>query len=289
MDKQTVTDKVRLLRLVGTVHGKTGKKVFGYSYTSDRYLFDELLQMFCEKEVEKEEIRRKNARERYAKLKEKRLEVIEGSRTEKTSKTERKEEYTAHDISALIYERYLHDLFLLVHLRDGKMYGFREFLCFLVRWFSLVVNKGNKFKAFKEMEKMFYSLDIQGDYTLNQIEVFTRSAEKAYDKFLKNWRKGYNYKNTTLVDFFNISKEEQKRMRILIGSEEKKDREKVRDTNKKRNKRGSVSNEEVKEMIIKVTRENPDLKSYKIANLVREKLGKCSKNTVEKIWAGMTE
>lgn len=35
-------------------------------------------------------------------------------------------------------------------------------------------------------------------------------------------------------------------------------------------------------MIIAVTKENPETKAYKIAKIVKEKLGKCSEHTVKR-------
>ncbi|QSB50610.1 MarR family transcriptional regulator [Parageobacillus toebii] len=237
-DSHTVTDKVRLLRLCGTIHKKTNQKIIGYSYTDDRYLFDELIEKFCKEEVEREKERRKNARKQYAKEKKKRLQLIQGNRT---VKAERKTTYTeAQDISSLIYEKYLHDLFVLVDLRDGKLYGHREFLCFLTRYFTLIVTKGNHIKAIDEMKKMFDSLDIHGDYTWEEILTYTKSAETAYERFKKYRPDGYNYKNSTLVEKLKITKEEQKHMKILIDDQEKKERKSKRNARYYEEKQGEI-------------------------------------------------
>jgi len=231
VDKQTMTNKVQLLRLVGTPHMKTGKTVWGKSYTNDRYLFDELLEKYCAEEVKKEKEKRKKNRQKYLKQAEKHLQKIEGAKKKKEKliihNNYDKEKASEQEVSAIIFTRYVRDLFSLVDLRDGQMEGYREFLCFLIRWFSLVIHKGDTYKAEQEMKKMFWALDINGKYDFEELLVLTSNVHKVYKKFLENWRKGYMYKATTLQKHFNITKEEQQHMKSLIDDEERFKRDKI--------------------------------------------------------------
>lgn len=230
LDKQTMTNKVQLLRLVGTPHTKTEKTVWGRTYTDDRYLFDELLDMHCAEEVKKEKEKRRKNRERYLKQIKSHLQAIEGGNKKKKDKVIIHQDYdketaSEQQVSAIIFTRYVRDLFSLVDLREGKMEGYREFLCFLVRWFSLVIHKGDTYKAEQEMKKMFWSLDINGKYDFEELLVLTGNVHKVYERFLENWRKGYMYKATTLQKHFNITKEEQQQMVTLIDDEERAKRD----------------------------------------------------------------
>ncbi|MFJ7680435.1 hypothetical protein ACIQXQ_20690 [Peribacillus sp. NPDC097198] len=293
-DAQTVTDKVRLLRLVGTIHSKTGKKIWGQSYTDDRYSFDELIGKFCSEEVEKEKKKREKNRKRYEKSLEKKFEVIEGGKRvlKQASISKEKPLHDSNYVGNIIHEKYRRDLVHLINLREGNMDGYREFCCFLMRYWTLCITDGQTVKAIREMEKLYYSMDIKGDYTLQEIISYTKSAERGFKLWKKNWRNGYSYRNDTLVEKLDITKEEQKSMWIMMDEEETKRRERERDYTKKKEKRkasGSVGNDELREEIIRVTEENPGMKSYKVAELVKKKMGKCSKNTVEKVWARETK
>jgi hypothetical protein len=293
-DKQTVTDRVRLLRIVGSIHSKTDKKIWGHSFTNDRYLFDELLEKFCQGEFEKEKERRNKNRERFLKRKEKEFQkrqnqekqfvVYEAGKYLNAKRKEKlKKGYDSNYVGNIIHEKYRRDLIKLVNLRGGKMNGNREFCCFLIRYWTLCITDGQGIRAIREMEKLFYSMEIGGDYSFQEIVSYTRSAEKAFHRWKENWIKGYNYHNDTLVNFLSVTKEEQKYMWILIDDEETKTREQIRDTNKKREMRGSVPNEELEKEIKKAIIENPTIGSKKIALIVREKLGKCSNNKVLEI------
>jgi len=295
-DKQTIKDKVRLLRLVGTIHSKTGKKVHGVSYTDDRYSFDELMSKFCAEELEKEKEKRKSNREKYlkrlekqakeAKEKPKELQVIQGGNKGFTKQSTEKE--TLHDsnyVGNLIHEKYKRDLVHLVDLRDGEMKGLREFSCFLVRYWTLCLT-GSSVKALNEMQKLYYSMNIEGDYTLSEIISRTKSAETAYKRWKENWQKGYNYRNDKLVDFLKITKEEQKSMWILMDDEETKARARKRDAVKKKNKRkaeGAIANDELEAAIKEEILKDPQLGLKKIAEKVRERLGKCSDRKVSSV------
>jgi hypothetical protein len=287
-DSVTKNDTVRLLRMVGTIHEKTKNKIHGRTYTDDRYLFDELIDKHCAAEKAEEIERRKNARERYAVKKEKRMKAIDGGRKDKLQRSEAL--VGSHHVGNIIHEKYMADLFKLVAIRDGKMDGFREFCCFLVRYWTLCITDGKTLKALVEMRRIYDSLDAYNKYSWEEIVQYTKSAEKAYLNWKNNWLKGYNYKNDTLVDFLSITKEEQQQMNYLIDDGETKRREAIRDAKKKADKRakkGTVSNRTLEEAIKEVILNNPQLGIKAIALAVREKIGKCSDRKVTAVKSEM--
>ena len=91
----------------------------------------------------------------------------------------------------------------------------------------------------------------------------------------------YRFKTETRNDWFDITLEEQ--IRLKVKTTEAKNEKSKRQMREKRKKDGAVSNEELREEIIRTIAEHPDMKDYKVAKLVKEKLGKCSKNTVQKV------
>ena len=56
----------------------------------------------------------------------------------------------------------------------------------------------------------------------------TKSAEKAYEDWKADHKRGYNYKNETLIELLGITTEEQQFMQTIIGHDEKMRRMKTR-------------------------------------------------------------
>lgn len=284
-DSRTTTDKVRLLRLVGTTHEKTGKNIFGYTYTDDRLLFDDLLHTYCSDELDAFESERQKHLEKVRKSVEKKKRDLKVISSNKTVKTPFQEDKTSvHYVgNRAFHEKYLADVKNLVIMRNGKLSGYREFICFLVRYWTLCIT-GSDLKAIREMEKVFTMMDIESKYTFNEIISYTASAKTAHDKWKKNVFHGYNYKSTTLAEKLDLTPNEEKQMMKIMGEKEAARRAKKRDLEKKRAIRGSVPRNELHQIILQVTEENPGMKAYRVAQLVREKLGKCSEHTVKRVW-----
>lgn len=291
-DGQTTSDRVRFLRSAGSVHEKLQKRIIGYSYTDDRYLFDDFIEHVCKEEIEKEREKRRKNREKYLKWlekqktkpskekKEKTFDVYEGKgiKTEDGSISE-----THEGLNKAFHQRYVKDIKTLVALRNGEMDGFREFVCFLVRYWTLCITDGKDLRAINEMKKVYEMLEIAGKYTFDEMVIFTSSALTGFKRWKENQFKGYNYNNRKLCEKLELTIEEQEHMSIIMSKDEV-DRRKGERAKTKRKKKGAVLHEETRQMILTVTKENPNLPSYKIAKLVKEKLGKCSKNTVDRVW-----
>ena len=92
---------------------------------------------------------------------------------------------------------------------------------------------------------------------------------------------GYWYKNETLIDLFQISREEEKKLKLrtIISTEEKYDRKNEKRREDRRNENGLTSREQSKEDLINQIKE---LKSQGLKQVdIADKLG-ISKGTVSK-------
>ena len=144
----------------------------------------------------------------------------------------------------------LSDLVTLVELRDGYcmgkdkeliVSGQREVMCFLYRYWSCCYysDKDQALQnTFEFNEKFVKPLGRR------EVRKITKSAEKAYDEWLKDSpngsyaRGGYNYKNTTLIKMLCITEEEMKHMKTLIDKKEKLRRDCEAQKKKRRNEEG---------------------------------------------------
>jgi len=315
-------DPVRILRAIGSKHEKTGKKITGKTYTNDRIDFHDILNTFCKEEWEEYVIKKKEKRKKVV---EKQLAFADllGSRvsgkqqwmieqgfltedlnpTEKYDKSKKKEKHKRLDKKAQENpNNYIHaarrtGIFLLCDIRNGFMDGCREFSCFYVRYLTLCMTGGNKIEALRVMKDLYDSISVN-EYTWEEMVTRTSSAELGYERWRKNEDDGYNYWTDTLITKLEIKPHEMKKMKYIVTPERSAELKLEYNRNynketyekqyeKKKQKNGIVSNEEVRQAIIDVTEENPDLASYRIAKIVKAQLGKCSKNTVDKVWKGI--
>jgi hypothetical protein len=142
----------------------------------------------------------------------------------------------------------LHDLIKLVELRGYAVNGYRETMCFLFRyWSCCVLNDPD--------EALRQTMEFNRSFTepLPEQEVIraTRSAEKAWEARSNAEANriarekgypgaGYNITNAKIIDWLNITLEEQKQLNTIISGKEKQ----RRNTLYQREKRGSVTREE---------------------------------------------
>jgi hypothetical protein len=156
-----------------------------------------------------------------------------------------------HNIYRLHYAR-LQDLMKLVELRNYDVRGYRETICFLYRYWSCCILSDPE-------EALRHTLEVNSEFVdpLPEREVIraTRSAEKSWKA--KNDKKanevaiakgypgaGYNIKNSKIINWLDITVEEQKHLKTIIDGTEKRRRKRGRDKLRKREERGSVSREE---------------------------------------------
>lgn len=145
----------------------------------------------------------------------------------------------------------LKDIVTLVRLRDGAVTNYRETILFLYRYWSCCVMQD-------KVEALRHTLDFNEEFTepLPEREVITatRSAEKAWEA--KNSEEantiaklkgypgaGYNITNKKLIEWLDITEEEQRELDTIIGAPEKRRRNRIRTRDYQREKRESVSRE----------------------------------------------
>ena len=147
----------------------------------------------------------------------------------------------------LLYAR-MNDLVTLQSLRKDCT-GSREFMCFLYRYWLMCFCSDPE-QALQE------TIEFNNDFIdpLSQDEVMsaTKSAEKAYNEKIENKPKGtfqwggYRYRNDTLISKLDITPEEQKHLKTIIGKNEKSRRDNESKKAKRRNENGLTQNQQAR-------------------------------------------
>ena len=121
-----------------------------------------------------------------------------------------------------LYHARIQDLIKICELREYDLRGHRELILFLYRYYLCYFTNDIE-KALEDT----IGLNMMFIYPLSEKEVIraTRSAETV---FLKK-DKQYKYKNETLIELLDISEEEQKHMKTIIGNKEYKRRHNIRE------------------------------------------------------------
>jgi hypothetical protein len=131
----------------------------------------------------------------------------------------------------LHYARIL-DLTKLVELRDYDVYGQRELICFLYRyWLCCFLDDPD--------EALGSTLELNSQFKnplrKREVEKATKSAQKAWEarsdkqaneEAIKRGYPGagYNIKNTKLIDWLDITDDEQRHLKTIIDGAEKRRR-----------------------------------------------------------------
>ena len=167
----------------------------------------------------------------------------------KKRRTKRSKSKITHILNerTLIYAR-MQDLETLQELRRDCE-GCREVMCFLFRFWASCFYTSTE-------QALNLTLEFNSNFTkpLSRKEVMsaTRSAEKAYNKKENEsphntygWN-GYRYRNKTLIDMLNISLDDQKYLKTIIGKEEKLRRFNQARKNRRRNEDGFTKRQQDK-------------------------------------------
>lgn len=203
-------DAARLFRIAGSVNSKSGEEVYvtyrhDYRYELRQIQFDFLPDL---------------------------NEVVNPPKKKKKGRKKK----TAHlfNVYRLHYERLL-DIVNLVELRNYEMTGYRELTCFLYRYWSCFYIKDPS-------EALNYTSLLNSEFTnpLPESELIraTKSAERAYEE--KNDAKaneiainkgypgaGYNISNKKIIEWLNITEEEQQHLSTIIDANEKRRRKRL--------------------------------------------------------------
>lgn len=199
------TDPARIFRLAGTVNSKNNavvKAVYRHAYRYD--IHDLQYDYLPELSPKSQTNRKKGPKPKLIRL---------------------FNTYTLHLSRA-------RDIAKLVELRHGDMDGYRETICFLYRYFTCCYTSDPQ-QALED------TLDLNSEFTrpLREKEVITatKSAEKAWAaktnaladaaaKAAGYPGAGYNIKNTKLIEWLDITKEEQMELSSIIDGVEKRRR-----------------------------------------------------------------
>lgn len=221
-DKKSI-DPTRVFRVAGSVNAKNGKEVVIEYRHNHRYVLRDLQAEYLPE-----------------------LSPVNVSKPGRKSKI-----LHLHNIHNLHYSRLL-DLVKLAELRDYDLKGNRELICFLYRYWGCCLTDDLD-ESLKQM--LEFNNEFLEPLPENEVIRATKSAEKAWQA--KNDAKaneeamakgypgaGYNLKNNTIIQWLDISADEQQYLKTIIDSKEKRRRKCERDKLKYREKYGSVSREE---------------------------------------------
>ena len=145
----------------------------------------------------------------------------------------------------------LRDLAKLVQLRGGRMTGYREIACFLYRYWSCCFLEDPE-EALRQTQE--FNLEFSEPLSDQEVIRATRSAEKAWkarsDKEADRIARekgypgaGYNLSNDKLIEWLNITEDEQRELETIISKAEKQRRNTQYQRGKRRSK-GVTSRQE---------------------------------------------
>ena len=235
------TDCVRLLRVPGTINSKNNSVCRILSNSNHKYSMYDL-------------------REEYLYKNNKKYHQLKIKQTDKEYKTVSNKFFNSYSLHITRAE----DLGILCKLRDYDVRGYRNSLIHLYAYWNgiyirnleelktMVINFNNSFKEplkLNEINSIIKSTDRAVDKFIDYEQGIRSGDAKRVSKAMKE-RGGYWYSNETLVAMFNISLEEQRGLKTIIGTEEKYRRNNLRRT--PRNAEGLTKKQvELKELYVK--------------------------------------
>lgn len=259
------TDAARVFRIAGSINSKNGEEVkaeyrHDHRYKLRQIQFDYLPEL---------------------------NEAISPPTLRKKKPGRKKKVVQLFNTYKLHYARLL-DLVKLVELRNYEVTGYREIFCFLYRyWLCCYTN--DPVESLNQTHT--FNLQFTEPLPFNEVEKATRSAEKAWEARNNEEANriaiekgypgaGYNLRNSKIIDWLDITREEQKHLTTIIDGVEKRRRKRERDKDyqeRKRRERGDMTREEY----LKQQQAKTDDKLFKLQKLL-EKNPKTKKTDLAK-------
>ncbi|PLS15926.1 replication protein [Bacillus sp. M6-12] len=185
----------------------------------------------------------------------------------------------------LHYARFL-DLVKLVQLREHDVTGYRELICFLYRYW-LCCYSNDPVEALHQT--MTFNLEFTHPLPLKEVERATKSAEKAWEARSNEEANriaiekgypgaGYNISNKKLINWLDITEDEQKHLQTIIAAPEKNRRKRIANMEMRREqgvkpreeylKQEQKKTEDKLSLLRAALKENPQVKGKELANLI---------------------
>ncbi|WP_244440969.1 replication protein [Neobacillus jeddahensis] len=209
------SDAARVFRIAGSINSKNGVDVHAQYRHDYRYELRQLQRDYLP-ELEETKIKTKT-KGRKAKI------------------------VRVHAVRSLHHARIL-DLAKIVELREYDVYGHRELICFLYRYWlcCLLDDPDEALGSTLELNSQF-----KNPLRKREVEKATKSAQKAWEarsdkqaneEAIKRGYPGagYNIKNTKLIDWLDITEEEQRHLQTIIDGSEKRRRKTIANREKRR-------------------------------------------------------
>ena len=191
----------------------------------------------------------------------------------------------AKSLRNLNYNRML-DIQHLVKIRNGDCAGYRNNMLHMYAYFHLLANSGNLPKLKHEINiinNLFIKKETEG-----QLRATIKTCYNAYRDWKKGerifiggkWcRKGYNYKNETIIELLEISEEEQKQLNTIKSKRVVKENRNRKKREERRDENGLLKAEREKQEIMELIKE---YKKMGLNNTQIAKNTKISRQTVAK-------
>lgn len=263
-DPSVVSDVARVLRLPETINTKSKAKT-KIIYLNDKfdYRLDEIIKYyFPELQIVEKKQTKKVAKKTTKKNKKQ-------TKNETTEENKVKFLFNKHTLN---YNRLL-DIVKLAEIRKYDLKGHRELFCFLYRYYNIQYCKNTEIALNNVLE---FNKQFTEPLSDREVKAATKSAEKAYQEYLLDEKKGYNYKNETLIRLLNITPEEQQELNTIIGTNEKERRHNIQRKKTRRNANGlTKKQQEMADLKAKIlTLKETGLSLRKIAEELNITLGK---------------
>lgn len=234
-------DASRVLRLVETVNTKSGTTVsvswanWSQSGEVASYGFDYLCEYLLP--YTREQLAKMREDRKQAKAKRTDLKVVAGNPDARRSFTARQ----------LAWDR-VEDLRTLYRLRDGRIEGLSMPLMFWSLNFLLMSGATNSNLMWHEAEALckefnFGQFNRKSELSTLYAKAKDHEAGKTVTWNGRTYPALYRVKNSTLLDLFQITGDEQKKLKTIIGEDEYKERDRRRDE-KRRREAGAVTREQ---------------------------------------------